>query len=225
MKKFTMSDGLPFTFELARTDVLVTDGVESTGWWLFTLMDIHLGVLIDAVAASQEVTYPPEFGPFWEWLEFTGEDTDLLTISIPDSSVLTDTALLALPWDEEIRVFRRSLGQGLHPVHEAAIDILLGTSDRCVDAEALGNRFDHVVEELVSYGLYEHRFDLQSDPDCFPQASFQQARAGDVGDEHAAHDFDPWCCGAARLRALHAPASAPAARRQVPSNADAPKGA
>jgi hypothetical protein len=225
VKHFTLRDELPFTFELACTDVLVNNGTRLAPYWLFTLVDIHLGMVIDAVVASQEVSYPREFGPFWEWLEFTGEDTDMLTISIPDSSVLTDDELAALPWDEEIRVVRRSPGQGLHPVHEAAIDMLLDWSGVDVDSEVFGNRFQYLVEELQSYGLYEHRFDIRPDSGDLPQASYQQARTGDVGDEHAAHDFDPWCCGVARLRALQVSAGPAATRRPAPSVTGARKGA
>lgn len=218
-KKFTTRDGMPFTFELACTDVTINDGTRLVPCWLFTLVDIHLGVTIDAVLASQEVTYPAEFGPFLEWLEFTDEDADLLMISIPDSFVLTDDELAALPWGEEITIVRRQPGQGLHPVHEAAIDILLTSSG--ADADPGGeDRFQQALEELQSYSLFEHVFDNVAILGYRPDASYRQARTGDADDPHSAHVFDPWCCGLARLQALQTLSLTPGDRRQAQGSSD-----
>jgi hypothetical protein len=205
MKKFTTRDGMPFTFELACTEMLVGDGARLTPYWLFTLMDIHLGVLIDAMLSNPAMSYPPEDGSLWELLDFTGEDFDLLTISIPDPSVLTDDELAGLPWGDEIRVARRSPGDGLHPVHEAAIDVLLDGPDPHADPEAFDDWFEHALEELRSYSQFEHTFSKRAVVGHRLDASYRQARTGDANDEHSGHDFDPWCCGLVRLQALQVP--------------------
>lgn len=219
MTKFTTRDGLPFTFELACTDALINNGIRLLPCWLFTLVDIHLGVTIDAVIVSQEVTYPAEFGPFWKSLDFTGEDTDLLTISVPDSSVLTDDELAALPWGDEVTAVRRQPGQGLHPVHEEAIEILLACSGAGADPEGRG-LFQQALEELQSYSLFEHVFDNAADLGYRPDASYRQARTGDANDPHTAHAFDPWCCGLARLQALQTLRLTPGNRRQAQGSSD-----
>lgn len=218
-KKFTTRDGLPFTFEMACTDALVDDGAGLAPCWLFTLVDIHLGVTIDAFLAVQEATHPAEVGPLWAWLDFAGEDTSLLTISIPDSSVLTDDELTALPWGPEITVVRRQPGQGLHPVHEEAIDILLASSGGQGN-EVGWDRFEQTLEELQSYSLFEHVFDNVADLGYRPDASYRQARTGDVDDPHSAHEFNPWCCGVARLQALQTLRLTPGDRRQAQGSSD-----
>ncbi len=205
MKKFTTRDGLPFTFELARTEMVVGHGSHLARYWLFTLVDIHLGVVIDAMVSNPAMSYPPEDGSVWELLDFVEEDTELLTISIPDSSVLTDDELAALPWDEEIRVVRRSPDARLHPVHEAAIGVLLGGPDLHADPETFDDWFEHALEELRSYSQFEHTFSKRAVVGYRPDASYRQPRTGDANDEHSGHDFDPWCCGLVRLQALQVP--------------------
>lgn len=205
VKHFTFRDGLPFAFELARTEMLVGDGSHLARYWLFTLVDIHLGVVIDAMVSNSAISYPPEDGSVWGLLDFVGEDTELLTISIPDSSALTDDELAALPWGEEIRVVRRSPDSRLHPVHEAAIGVLLGGPDLHADPETFDDWFEHALEELRSYSLFEHTFSERAVAGYRLDASYEQARTGDANDEHSGHDFDPWCCGLVRLQALQAP--------------------
>lgn len=205
MKKFTTRDGLPFTFELARTEMPVGDGSHLGRYWLFTLVDIHLGVVIDATVGNPAMCYPPEDGSIWELLDFIGEDTELLTISIPDASVLSDDELATLPWGEEIRVVRRSPDARLHPVHEAAIGVLLSGPDVHADPAAFDAWFEHALEELQSYSQFEHTFGERGAVGYIPDASYQQSRTGDLDNEHSGHDFDPWCCGLARLQVIQAP--------------------
>ncbi|KGH45843.1 hypothetical protein IN07_14950 [Modestobacter caceresii] len=205
VKHFMFRDGMPFTFELARTEMLVGHGSHLARYWLFTLVDIHLGVVINAVVSNPAMSYPPEDGSVWELLDFVGEDTELLTISIPDSSVLTDDELAALRWEEEIRVVRRSPDSRLHPVHEAAIGVLLGGPDLHADPETFDDWFEHALEELRSYSQFEHTFSKQAAGGYRLDASYRQARTGDANDEHSGHDFDPWCCGLVRLQTLQAP--------------------
>lgn len=224
MKKFTMRDGSPFTFELACTDALIDVGARFASCWLFTLVDIHLGVVIDAVLIPQELTHPSDFGSFWGWPDFTGEDKDLLTISVPDDSLLTDDELTALPWGHEIRVVRRMPGWGLHPVHEAAIDLLLASARPGVTAEEDG--FGQALEELQSYSLYEHVFaDESAGHSRRLVASYRHARTGDGHDEHSGHVFDPWCCGIARLRGTHSPRLIPTDRPEAQDFSDLERGA
>ncbi|MCF6506843.1 hypothetical protein E9549_05400 [Blastococcus sp. MG754426] len=210
VKHFTVRDGLPFTFELARTEMPVAHGSHLARYWLYTLVDIHLGVLIDAMVSNPAMSYPPKDGSVWELLDFVGEDTELLTISIPDSSVLSDDELATLPWGEEIRVVRRSPDARLHPVHEAAIGVLLGGPDLHADPETFDNWFEHALEELRSYSQFEHTFSRQAVVGHRLNASYRQARTGDPNDEHSGHDFDPWCCGLIRLQALQVPSLAAA---------------
>ena len=64
---------------------------------------------------------------------------------------------------------------------------------------------EHALEALQSYSQFEHTFGERGAVGYIPDASYQQSRTGDLDNEHSGHDFDPWCCGLARLQVIQAP--------------------
>lgn len=216
-KHYAVQDGKPFILELASTPVMVFDGGEPDVWNLTTLMDLSLGILCDYHFWSSEAANPSGESPYefvaLDDCHYDDEDADI-TLSIPGRALLSDQIRRRMTIAEHIQVVRRPATSGLHPVHTAAIDLLTWTPDGCpADIEVLLDRWARTVNEVASCSLYEHTFDFVGGVGYGPVATYQQPRKGDVDDyDHASHDFDPWCCGVARLQALQTPRLTPVRR-------------
>lgn len=204
-KKHAIHDSGPTTMELAHTVLRAKDEGRVRPWNLVTLMDITLGVLIAYTLDAADEPLP-------DYMTHAFDDDALfavlpgdLTLSVPDASVLADQVLAALPFRGDVRVVRRERTGPLHPVHLAAIRLLTGTaSGHPTGINALATRMYATWTETRQYSLYEHTFNNRGDGRVQPVAIYRQARTTLTG-EHAGHDFDPYCCGIARMRSLTAP--------------------
>lgn len=228
-KKYAVMDGKPFTLELASTPVMVFDDGGPDVWNLTTLMDLSLGTLCDAYFWSCEAENPWGDSPYelvgLDDCFFDNPDAEI-TLSIPDPALLSDEIRSRMNIAGHINVVRRPAKIALHPVHTAAIDLLTWTPDGCpADVDVLLDRWERTFDEVASCSLYEHTFDFVGGVRYGPVATYQHARKGDVDDEHASHDFDPWCCGIARLQALQTTPHLTSAHRRGRTGRDASNGA
>lgn len=227
-KNYAIRDGGPFVLEVAWTPVMVFDEDGPDVWNLITLMNLNIGTLVEAIFCSAEADLGGDTPYCFSQINPEGADGGLLTLSLPCEAILTGRDLAMMDLDPEIRVVRRPASMALHPVHTAAIDILMWTPDGCPpDLGPLLNRWEPTFEEIGSCSLYEHQFEFVGAAGYLPEAVYRQPRTGDVNDpEHHGHTFDPYCCGVARLRALQTtPPLTSAQRRDQAGRNDASNGA
>lgn len=174
-KQVTFFSGEPTVFELARTDVRLKGRERPKRRAVFSLVDVTHGVVADAMIIDPHASWPTEFGPFWDWLDDGGRAPEAAEVSIPDASVLVPEDLSQVHWLMSATVLRRRANSSLHPVHEAAIDVLLGfPRHRNVPLRVEQDYFNGALHELQRYSLYEHAYRKRADLKYRPEVTYRQ---------------------------------------------------